>query len=123
MPRGSGPEDVGRSGDDDGPTIGGRVILVEALGEEQLVHLEIAATPLDRPELVDAAGQPPGPTLALNERGRLATLLGRFDRSFLLRSGEAAELAVDVRQLHFFDLESGAAFERVHAPLPATLTG
>ena len=118
------PEDVRDSGADAGVPVRGRVLLVEALGAEQLVHLEIAATPLDRPELVDAAARPPGPTLALGERGRTATLLGRFDRSaLLLRPGDAAEVAVDSRRLHFFDLETGAALESVPLRVPATMTG
>jgi hypothetical protein len=37
------------------------------------------------------------------------TLLGRFDRHLLLTPGEAVEVAIDPRLLHFFDLETGQA--------------
>jgi multiple sugar transport system ATP-binding protein len=103
-------------------TLRGRVLLVEALGAEQLVHLEIPAIPLGRPELVDAAAQPTAPGLGDNGRGVRTTILGRFDRHALLRAGEAAEVFVDPSQLHFFDLESGAALERAAAPV-AELAG
>jgi multiple sugar transport system ATP-binding protein len=113
------PESVEDGGE--GASIRGRVLLVEALGAEQLVHLDIPAVPLGRPELVDAAAQPPGPSLVTDDDGRSTTILGRFDRSTLLRPGEAAEVTVDPRQLHFFDLETGAALEATDAPVAAEL--
>jgi multiple sugar transport system ATP-binding protein len=113
------PESVGDDGA--GASIRGRVLLVEALGAEQLIHLEVPAVPLGRPELVDAAAQPPGPSLVTDEGGRSTTILGRFDRRSLLRPGEAAEVTVDPGQLHFFDLETGAALEAIGAPVAAEL--
>jgi multiple sugar transport system ATP-binding protein len=100
---------------DGGAAIRGRVLLVEALGAEQLVHIDIPAISLGRPELVDASAQP-APGLGEDERGRRATILGRFDRSALLRPGEAAAVFVDPRQLHFFDLDTGEALERTLTP-------
>jgi hypothetical protein len=47
--------------------------------------------------------------------GRSSTLLGRFDRNFLLQPGEAVEVAVDPHRLHFFELDSGAAIQAVDA--------
>jgi multiple sugar transport system ATP-binding protein len=113
------PESLEDGGE--GVTIRGRVFLVEALGAEQLIHLDVPAIPLGRPELVDAAAQPPGPSLVADDDGRSTTILGRFDRSTLLRPGEAAEVIVDPRQLHFFDLETGDALEAVDAPVTAEL--
>ena len=46
-----------RSRDDGGARLRGRILLVESLGSEQLVHIEIAAAPLDRTDLLDAAAQ------------------------------------------------------------------
>jgi hypothetical protein len=47
------------------------------------------------------------------------TLLGRFDRHLLLAPGEAVEVAIDPRLLHFFDLETGVAVPVVEARVPA----
>ena len=100
----------------------GRVLLVEALGSEQLVHIEVAATPLGRPDLIDSAGQAPGPALGADAE-RSVTLLGRFDRHFLLAPGEAVEVALDPSLLQFFDLESGLALRTADVPAVAGVTG
>jgi multiple sugar transport system ATP-binding protein len=113
------PEDVTVAGADDGVVVPARVLLVEALGAEHLVHLEIAATPLRRPELVDAASQPS----EAEGFGRSSTLLGRFDRTFLLQPGEAVEVSLDPRRLQFFELGSGTAIEAVDAPVLDRVTG
>jgi multiple sugar transport system ATP-binding protein len=106
--------------DGDGARLQGRVLLVESLGAEQLVHFDVPAVPLSRQELVDAAAQPPGPRLGSDDSGRSTTILGRFDRSSLLRPGEAAEVTVDPRELHFFDLETGASIRAAKdAPVAA----
>jgi multiple sugar transport system ATP-binding protein len=107
------PEDVLAPGDAHGSVIRGRVALVESLGAEQLVHIEVAASPLRRAELVDVAAGP-GDADAFS---RATTLLGRFDRSFLLQPGEAVEVGVDPGRMQFFDLESGASIPTadVHA--------
>jgi multiple sugar transport system ATP-binding protein len=105
------PEDVQLAARVEATQLAARVLLVEALGAEHLVHLEIAATPLRRTELVDAATQPSEPEAF----GRSSTLLGRFDRNFLLQPGEAVEVAVDPHRLHFFELDSGAAIQAVDA--------
>jgi multiple sugar transport system ATP-binding protein len=107
------PEDVQLAGVGDETCVPARVLLVEALGAESVVHLEIAATPLRRTELVDAATQPSD----LEPLGRSATLLGRFDRSLLLHPGEAVEVALDPRRLHFFELDSGTALPPVEVPV------
>jgi hypothetical protein len=97
----------------------GRILLVESLGSEQLVHIEIAASPLERSDLVDTTAQPPGPSLGVDDLERAVTLLGRFDRHLLLAPGEAVEVAIDPRLLHFFDLETGVAIPTVDVPAVA----
>ena len=62
------PEDVREAAGWDGARLRGRILLVESLGSEQLVHIEIAATPLERSDLVDTAAQPPGPSLGVDGR-------------------------------------------------------
>ena len=103
----------------DGARLRGRILLVESLGSEQLVHIEIAATPLERSDLIDTAAQLPGPSLGVDELERAVTLLGRFDRHLLLAPGEAVEVAIDPRLLHFFDLETGVAIPTVDVPIVA----
>jgi multiple sugar transport system ATP-binding protein len=117
------PEEVREASGWDGTRVRGRVLLVEALGAEQLVHIEVAATPLGRADLVDAAAQPPGPSLGVEELERSVTLLGRFDRHLLLTPGEAVEVAIDPRLLHFFDLETGQAVPTAEVPAVASVAG
>jgi multiple sugar transport system ATP-binding protein len=116
------PEDV-HPASEDGIRIQGRTLLVEALGAEQLVHVEVPATPLGRSDLVDATMQQAGPSLALDGGGRAATILARFDRDSAAQPGEAVELALDPRRLHLFDLETGAALEVADVPAAAGLAG
>jgi multiple sugar transport system ATP-binding protein len=113
------PEDVREAAGWDGARLRGRILLVESLGSEQLVHIEIAATPLERSDLVDTAAQPPGPSLGVDHLERAVTLLGRFDRHLLLAPDEAVEVAIDPRLLHFFDLETGVAVPTVDVPVAA----
>jgi multiple sugar transport system ATP-binding protein len=117
------PEEVREASGWDGARVRGRVLLVEALGAEQLIHIEIAATPLERADLVDAAAQSPGPSLGVEDLERSVTLLGRFDRHLLLTPGEAVEVAIDPRLLHFFDLETGVALPAVDVPAVAGVAG
>jgi multiple sugar transport system ATP-binding protein len=117
------PEDVREASGWDGARLGGRILLVESLGSEQLAHIEIAATPLERTDLIDTAAQPPGPTLGVDVADRAVTLLGRFDRHLLLSPGEAVEVAIDPRLLHFFDLETGLAVLTVEVPAVAPVAG
>src|SRR5262249_6965117 len=95
----------------------------EALGAEQLVHIEIAATPLERADLVDASAQPPGPSLGVEDLERSVTLLGRFGRHLLLTPGEVVEVAIDPRLLHFFDFETGLALPTADVPAVAGVAG
>src|SRR6266542_391214 len=117
------PEDVREASGWDGTRLRGRILLVEALGAEQLVHIEIAAAPLERTDLVDTTAQPPGPSLGVDELERAVTLLGRFDRHLLLSPDEAVEVAIDPRLLHFFDLETGVAIPTVDVPVTAGIAG
>jgi multiple sugar transport system ATP-binding protein len=118
------PEDVREAAGWDGARLHGRILLVESLGSELLVHIEIAAAPLERSDLVDTAAQPPGPSLGAGELEQAVTLLGRFDRHLLLTPGEAVDVAIDPHLLHFFDLETGVAIPlAVAAPVAAGVPG
>jgi multiple sugar transport system ATP-binding protein len=117
------PEDVREASGWDGARMPGRIVLVESLGAEQLVHIDVTATPLERTELIDAAAGSPGPGLGVEGSGRSVTLLGRFDRHLLLKPGEAVEVAIDPRLLHFFDLETGGAIPKAEVPVAAGVAG
>jgi multiple sugar transport system ATP-binding protein len=108
-------------GNADGVRIRGLVLLVEPLGSEVLVHVEIPVAPLGRLDLVDASAQP-STALVAGGAGS-ATVLGRFDRELAIRAGQPIELAVDPRRLLFFDLETGAALPKSGAPLAARVAG
>jgi hypothetical protein len=99
----------------------GLVLLVEPLGSEVLVHVEVPAAPLGRMELVDASAQPTQ-GFAAGGRGS-ATMLARFDRELAIRAGEPIELAIDRRRLLFFDLETGAALPTADVAVAASAAG
>ena len=112
------PEHVREAGPGDEARLRGRVQLVEALGAELLVHVEIAAAPLIVPDVLEAGSDeapPPGP-------GERATLLGRFEPDVQVRVGETVELGIEPRRLHFFDLETSLGIAAVELPA-AALTG
>ncbi len=89
----------------------GRVQAVEALGSEQLAHVEIEAKPVlveDVLEgLVDMEEAKELAEIKSSSDGARAIVVARLDPSASVRPDEAIELAVDLRHLHFFDLESG----------------
>ena len=105
-------EPGGRDGGDGG-RLRGRVQAVEALGPEQLVHVEIDAKPVlveDVLEgLVDLEEAEELAEIGIDADGSRATVVARLDASARVRPDEPIELAVDLRHLHFFDLASGEA--------------
>jgi multiple sugar transport system ATP-binding protein len=107
-------------GQEDAARIRGLVLLVEPLGSEVLVHVEVPAGPLGRLDLIDATAQPTT-TLAGGGAGS-ATVLARFDRELAVRAGQPIELAFDPRRLLFFDLETGNALPAANVPVAASAT-
>jgi multiple sugar transport system ATP-binding protein len=108
-------------GQADGARIRGLVLLVEPLGSEVLVHVEVPASPLGRLDLIDATAQPT--TTLAGGGGGSATILARFDRELALRPGQPIELAIDPRRLLFFDLETGKALPTTNVPVAASAAG
>jgi multiple sugar transport system ATP-binding protein len=87
----------------------GRVELREALGAEIMVHFTIDAPPALTEDVRELA-QDMGDERALQETADAptqTTMVGRFGARSKVREGEAAEVAVDTRSLHFFDPETG----------------
>jgi multiple sugar transport system ATP-binding protein len=110
------PEIVDRASPQNGNGGGrlrGIVRVVEALGAEQLVHVELEAKPVLADEvlegLVDQDQADDLTEIIDAEGGRdQAILVSRLDASTSVRPDDVIELAVELRKLHFFDLESGA---------------
>ncbi|MGR9166524.1 ABC transporter ATP-binding protein [Rhizobium leguminosarum] len=71
------------------------VTLVEALGSESMVHLNIDATRVD-------AGDPDAVADIDNEKAAVA----RFSPKSTVRAGDIARIAVDADELHFFEPDS-----------------
>jgi multiple sugar transport system ATP-binding protein len=106
------PEALSQSRNGDG-RLRGVVQAVEALGPEQLAHVELEATPVlveDVVEgLVDAESAADLADLKSDGDGARALVVARLDASATVRPDEPIELSVDLRRLHAFDLESGSA--------------
>jgi multiple sugar transport system ATP-binding protein len=89
-------------------TIRGTTQLTEALGSEIMVHFNISARHAmtdDVRELKEDVGE--DRDVGALESEDSATLVGRFGARSRVRPGEAVQVAVDTRSLHFFDPETG----------------
>ncbi len=88
----------------------GKVVLQEALGSEIMVHFTIDAKQALTEDVVELA-QDVGDERAVQEAaagGPTETVVvGRFGARSRLRDGQATDVAVDTRSLHFFDPETG----------------
>jgi multiple sugar transport system ATP-binding protein len=85
----------------------GEVKLREALGSELMVHFAVNAKQAlteDVRELAKDVGEEVDTEQAA--RG-VATLVGRFSARSRVREGDTVPIAVDTRNLHFFDPDSG----------------
>jgi multiple sugar transport system ATP-binding protein len=91
----------------------GVVRAVEALGPEQLAHVEVEATPVLAEDvlegLVDAEEARDLAEIKTDGDEARALVVARLDASASVRPDQRVELAVDLRKLHFFDLDSGSA--------------
>ena len=86
----------------------GTVQLREALGSEVMVHFTVDAKPAvtqDVMELVEDAGDDRAPD-ELTKEGK-TVMVGRFGARSRVKPGESVQIAVDTRQMHFFDPETG----------------
>jgi multiple sugar transport system ATP-binding protein len=73
-----------------------KVVLVEALGSELVVHFGLDAPKVDSgdPDAVEEVGDADSNTV------------GRFDPRSRARAGESIEMVLNTANLHFFDLDS-----------------
>jgi multiple sugar transport system ATP-binding protein len=100
----------GRREGGDGGRLHGRIVAVEALGPEQLAHIEIEARPaLVEHVLEGLVDEEQADDLADIIPEGHAVVVARLDASARVRADDEIELAVDLRRLHFFDLATGEA--------------
>jgi multiple sugar transport system ATP-binding protein len=101
----------GRGNGEDGGRLQGRVQTVEALGPEQLAHVEIEARPVLVDDVVEGlVDMEHAADLAeIGSDSARAVVVARLAASAAVRADDMIELGVDLSHLHFFDLESGEA--------------
>ena len=86
----------------------GVVHLREALGAEIMAHFTVDAPPALTEDVRELAQDVGDERVVQQEEGAHETnMVGRFGSRSTVQEGEAAEVAVDTRELHFFDPESG----------------
>jgi multiple sugar transport system ATP-binding protein len=109
-------DDAALAGESDGRHLTGEVLLREALGSEIMVHFKIDAKAAETDETKELARDVGAEGL---EGGALAgggtLMVARFDPHSRIQEGQTAAVAVDTRQLHFFDPETGLGIYDQHA--------
>jgi multiple sugar transport system ATP-binding protein len=88
----------------------GKVTLTEALGSEIMVHFSVEANQAATEEMAELAKDVGDERVVqqLEEGGAPSVgFVGRFGARSRVKIGEAIEVAVDERALHFFDPETG----------------
>ncbi len=90
--------------------IKGQVALREALGAEIMVHFTLDAPPAiteDVRELARDIGDERSVDELAEQDTSESTMVGRFGARTRVKEGQTAEVTVDTRALHFFDLDTG----------------
>jgi multiple sugar transport system ATP-binding protein len=93
-----------------GRRLRGKLMLREALGSEIIAHVEIQAPPVltaDTKELAEDVGTAHHFEAHAKNQSTTSKLVGRFNARTKIREGQDIEIAVDTRELHFFDTDSG----------------
>jgi multiple sugar transport system ATP-binding protein len=86
----------------------GQATLTEALGSEIMVHFTMNARQAVTDEVKELAADSGDDRVAEQPAEQShAALVGRFGARSRVRSGDAIEIAVDTRALHFFDPQTG----------------
>jgi multiple sugar transport system ATP-binding protein len=112
---GARPEDVHLVDAGAASMLRARVLDVEDLGAEVMVHLEIDATPVlteDVREIAADADDASLQSLAADAKRRRARLVARLPAETEVEIDEDAFVQLDAAKLHFFDLETGLRLAR-----------
>jgi multiple sugar transport system ATP-binding protein len=94
------------------PQLRGHVQLVEALGSERLVYAEVTGEPVLTDEILEIAHDIDASAVAMlqdDARAHQVPIVARFDTRTRAEAGQATDIAIETRHLHFFDLETGLA--------------
>ena len=105
-------EDAGLASTTSTGRLRGRVVTTELLGSELLAHVEIEGTPVLTDEVREVLADVDSTRVTDVEaeaRAQRNVFIGRFDPASRTRAGDDVEIAVDLRRLHFFDLDTEAA--------------
>jgi multiple sugar transport system ATP-binding protein len=111
-------EHLTEDGDGAESRLHGEVILVETLGAERLVHVQIAAEPVLTDDVLEVARDTDASVAqSLEEEARegRVPLVARFSTQSTLEPGAVVDVAVSTKHLQFFDLDTGAAIDAVVA--------
>jgi multiple sugar transport system ATP-binding protein len=112
---GARPEDVHLVDAGAASMLRARVLDVEDLGAEVMVHLETDATPVlteDVREIAADADDASLQSLAADAKRRRARLVARLPAETEVEIDEDAFVQLDAAKLHFFDLETGLRLAR-----------
>ena len=118
------PEDVQLVGARVANTLRARVLDVEDLGAEAIVHLETDAAPVlteDVREIAADADEASLQSLAAEARRRRARVVARVQAETGVHIGDDVSVQLDAAKLHFFDVETGAALPVRSAEAEAVL--
>jgi multiple sugar transport system ATP-binding protein len=88
----------------------GVLVLREPLGSEIVAHFEVDAPPAlteDVRELARDVGQEGGVRATADTGTSKTVMVGRFGPRSRVHAGDVVDVAVDTRNLHLFDLETG----------------
>ncbi|HZO98637.1 MAG TPA: sn-glycerol-3-phosphate ABC transporter ATP-binding protein UgpC [Gaiellaceae bacterium] len=104
------PEDLAdASGADGAARIAVAVDIREDMGSEVFLHFAVDAPPVKAEALRELVGDEAVEAADVQTHHHGSPFIARVGRDTAAREGERAELAVNTRLLHFFDLETGAA--------------
>jgi multiple sugar transport system ATP-binding protein len=95
----------------DRPRLRGRVRLVESLGAERLVQIELPMKPVIADEVLEVARDvdaTTGTEIVREAKPDKALVTARFDAHARVDPGDLTQVAVTTERLHFFDLASGS---------------
>jgi multiple sugar transport system ATP-binding protein len=92
--------------DPDGRRLRAAVDLVEILGAEALVYLQVDAQPLDKEVLADVFDEPDD---VPDHQGAGMNLVAAIDARIAPERGDVIDIAYETDALHFFDPRSGEA--------------
>jgi multiple sugar transport system ATP-binding protein len=90
-----------------GAHVRGTVQLTEALGSEVMVHFLVDAPPAITEDVKELAEDVGDDRVAEGVQPNQSVMVGRFGARSRVKPGDQIEVAVDTRQLHFFDPHTG----------------